>query len=111
MKSDPQITPKTLGVRVSTRALKLLGLVNGLRRIHSDDIGRVFFKGESDSDVYSCHFKDNIFGISEVDFLAKISTLRNSIGYSSDDDFNAYDYACVLDEKLSSVVEIQTDPD
>nr|CDS34899.1 Nuclear Hormone Receptor family member (nhr 41) [Hymenolepis microstoma] len=45
MKSDPQITPKTFGVHVSTRALKLLGLVNGLRRIHSDDIGRVFFKG------------------------------------------------------------------
>ncbi|VUZ38547.1 unnamed protein product [Hymenolepis diminuta] len=45
MKNNLKITPKTFGLRVSTRALKLLGLVNGLRRIHSDDIGRVFFKG------------------------------------------------------------------
>lgn len=110
MKNDPKITPKTFGLRVSTRALKLLGLVNGLRRIHSDDIGRVFFKGESGPNVYSCHFKGNIFAMSESDFVGKISGLRNNIGCGVEDHFGAYDYGYALNEKLSSIVELKTEP-
>ncbi|KAM3187160.1 hypothetical protein ACTXT7_002857 [Hymenolepis weldensis] len=110
MKNDPKITPKTFGLRVSTRALKLLGLVNGLRRIHSDDIGRVFFKGESGPNVYSCHFKENIFGMSESDFVSKISGLRNNIGCDDEDHFSAYEYGYALNEKLSSIVELKTEP-
>lgn len=45
-KDNPQSKPKEVGLRVSARALKLLSLVSGLRRISSDDIGRAFFQGE-----------------------------------------------------------------